>query len=151
MTKLCIRLIFITLALSTLGSCEQKKQNNNFEAADGYGIADSIVSAISDERDWPKFLATCDSFQQTGDISRVKAIFYKTVAFNLMGKYRASLSLYNQLADVNVSELITEADLESYIYSSKDYIRMLCDMRRYDRALRQARNADRKLRAGVEF
>ena len=49
MTKLCIRLIFITLALVTLGSCEQKKQNNNFEAADGYGIADSIVSAISDE------------------------------------------------------------------------------------------------------
>lgn len=147
MTKLCIRLIFITLALSTLGSCEQKQQNNNFESAEGYGIADSIVSAISDERDWPKFLATCDSFQQAGDISRVKAIFYKTVAYNLMGKYRASLSLYNQLADVSVNELVTEADLESFIYSSKDYVRMLCDMRRYDRALRQARNADRKLRA----
>ena len=70
MTKLCIRLIFITLSLSALGSCEQKQQNNNFESAEGYGIADSIVSAISDERDWPKFLATCDSFQQAGDISR---------------------------------------------------------------------------------
>ena len=39
MTKLCIRLIFTTLALVTLGSCEPKKQNNNFEAADGYNFA----------------------------------------------------------------------------------------------------------------
>ena len=72
MAKLCIRLIFTTLALVTLGSCEQKKQHTNYESADGYNKADSIISAISDERDWPKFLATCDSFQQTGDISRVK-------------------------------------------------------------------------------
>ena len=147
MAKLSIKLIFITLALAALGSCEQKKQHTNYESADGYNKADSIISAISDGRDWPHFLTVVDSFEQAGDISRVKAIFYKTVAYNLMGKYRTSQKLYNKLADVSVKELQTEADLESYIYSSKDYVRMLCDMRRYDRALRQARNADHKLRA----
>jgi len=147
MTKLGIRLIFTTLALATLISCEKKAQSMAYVEADGYNMADSIVSAISDERDWPKFIAACDSFEKAGDISKVKAIFYKTVALNLQGRYRASLSLYNQLADVNVNELKTEADIDSYIFSYKDYVRMLCDMRRYDRALRQARNADRKLKA----
>ena len=147
MAKLSFKLIFITLALAALGSCEQKKQNNNFESAEGYNKADSIISATSDGRNWSHFLTVVDSFEQAGDISRVKGIFYKTVAYNLMGQYRASQKLYNKLSDISVNELLTEADLESYIYSSKDYVRMLCDMRRYDRALRQARNADRKLKA----
>ena len=147
MTRFDIRLIFITLALITLCSCEKKQQSMAYAEAEGYDMADSIISAISDERDWPRFIAACDSFEKAGDISRVKSIFYKTVALNLQGKFRTSLSLYNQLADVNAKELKTEADVESYIYSYKDYVRMLCDMRRYDRALRQARNADSKLKA----
>ena len=148
MTRLHKRLIITILALIALVGCSEKKQSsNNYTDADGYNTADSIISAISDERDWNKFLAACDSFERVGDISRAKSIFYKTVAHNVQGQYRKSLSLYNQLADIDAKELETESDLESYIYAYKDYVRTLCDMRRYDRALRQARIADRKLRS----
>ena len=139
-------LIIITLGIIIV-SCEQQQKNISYTEAGGYGHADSILSDISDERDWPKLMAACDSFEQAGDISKAKSIFYKTVVLNLQGKYRASLSLYNKLADISTKELKTEADLESYIYAYKDYVRLLCDMRRYDRALRQARIADQKLRA----
>ena len=139
MTRLHKGLIITILALIALVGCSEKKQSsNNYADADGYNTADSIISAISDERDWNKFLAACDSFERVGDISRAKSIFYKTVAHNIQGQYRKSLSLYNQLAEIDVRELKTEADRESYIYAYKDYVRTLCDMRRYDRALRQA-------------
>lgn len=147
MTRLHKGLIITIIALTGLMGCSKKEQSHNFADADGYNTADSIISAISDERNWDKFLATCDSFEQAGDISKAKSIFYKTVAHNLLGQYRKSLSLYNQLADIDAKELETESDLESYIYAYKDYVRTLCDMRRYDRALRQARIADRKLKS----
>jgi len=147
MIKLSIKLIFITLALFALSSCEPRRQNIDFEAASGYNEADSILNAICDKRDWPKLMATCDSFEQAGDISKAKSIFYKTVVLNLQGKYRSSLSLYNKLADISAKDLKTETDLESFIYAYKDYVRMLCDMRRSDRALRQARIADTKLKS----
>lgn len=147
MTKLTIRLIFITFVLAAFSSCERKQHATSYDRTVGYGSADSIISAISDERDWPKFIAACDSFEKAGKITKVRAIFYKTVAHNLLGEYRKSLSLYNQLADVTPNDLTTETDLEAFIYSSKDYVRMMCDRRRYDRALRQARIADRKLKA----
>ena len=141
-------LIITILALIGLVGCSQKEHSsNNFADADGYGVADSIISAISDERDWDKFLAACDSFEHAGEISRAKSIFYKTVAYNVQGHHRNALSLYNLLADIDMKELKTESDLESYIYAYKDYVRTLCEMRRYDRALRQARIADRKLRS----
>ena len=147
MTRLHKGLIITILTTIALVGCTKKEQSHNFADADGYNTADSIISAISDERDWNKFLAACDSFEHAGDISKARSIFYKTVAHNLLGQHRKSLSLYNQLAEIDVKELKNEADLESYIYAYKDYVRMLCDMRRYDRALRQARIADRKLRS----
>ena len=147
MTRLHKGLIITILTTIALVGCTKKEQSHNFADADGYNTADSIISAISDERDWDKFLAACDSFEHAGDISKARSIFYKTVAHNLLGQHRKSLSLYNQLAEIDVKELKNEADLESYIYAYKDYVRMLCDMRRYDRALRQARIADRKLRS----
>lgn len=145
MTKLYNLLIFITLSILTI-SCHHKQKTLSYVEADGYSEADSILGAISDSRDWPKLMATCDSFEQAGDITKVKSIFYKTVVLNIQGKYRTSLGLYNKLADVNTKDLKTESDLECYIYTYKDYVRMLCDMRRYDRALRQANIADKKLK-----
>ena len=63
-----------------------------------------------------------------------------------MGQNRKSLQMYYQLAMIDVKTLTSQADVESYIYSYKDYVRVLCDMKRYDRALREAYSADRKLR-----
>ena len=46
-----------------------------------------------------------------------------------------------------MSNMKTETDIESYVYAYNNYIRMLCDMRRYDRALREANPADKRLRS----
>ena len=142
-----IHLIITLLALLAVTSCSNRQQKlQAFADTDGYNRADSVISAIGDARDYPRLLAVTDSFVRMGDLTPVRAIFYKTIAYNLMGQNRKSLQMYYQLAMIDVKTLTSQADVESYIYSYKDYVRVLCDMKRYDRALREAYSADRKLR-----
>ena len=142
-----IHLIITLLALLAVTSCSNRQQKlQAFADTDGYNYADSVVSDIGDARDYPRLLAVTDSFVRMGDLTPVRAIFYKTIAYNLMGQNRKSLQMYYQLAMIDVKTLTSQADVESYIYSYKDYVRVLCDMKRYDRALREAYSADRKLR-----
>ena len=142
-----IHLIITLLALLAVTSCSNRQQKlQAFADTDGYNYADSVVSDIGDARDYPRLLEVTDSFVNTGDLTPVRAIFYKTIAYNLMGQNRKSLQMYYQLAMIDVKTLTSQADVESYIYSYKDYVRVLCDMKRYDRALREAYSADRKLR-----
>ena len=142
-----IHLIITLLALLAVTSCSNRQQKlQAFADTDGYNRADSVVSDIGDARDYPRLLAVTDSFVRMGELTPVRAIFYKTIAYNLMGQNRKSLQMYYQLAMIDVKTLTSQADVESYIYSYKDYVRVLCDMKRYDRALREAYSADRKLR-----
>ena len=142
-----IHLIITLLALLAVTSCSNRQQKlQAFADTDGYNRADSVVSDIGDARDYPRLLAVTDSFVRMGELTPVRAIFYKTIAYNLMGQHRTSLQLYYQLSMIDVNTLTSQADVESYIYSYKDYVRVLCDMKRYDRALREAYSADRKLR-----
>ena len=141
-----IRQIIIALALMALTSCTNCQPPSVAES-DGYNSADSIVSDIGDARDFPRLLEVTDSLERLGELPLVRSIFYKTIAYNLMGKHRTALSLYYKLTTIPAEELKCQADIECYIYSSKDYIRLLCDMRRYDRALREVQHADRTLKA----
>ena len=141
-----IKLIIIPLALFCICSCEQKQKQHPADD-NGYNQADSRVSDLGDRHEWQDMLVACDSLEKTGELSKVKGIFYRTIAHNLTGNYRTSLSLYYQLGDIDVKSLKTKADIDSYTYACKDYVRLLCDMRRYDRALRQAYTANRKLKA----
>lgn len=138
--------LVMVLAVIVVAGCT-KHQRSLAADDDGYNSADSIVSVIGDSRDYPRLLAVTDSLERNGELSQVRAIFYSTVAYNLMGQHRDALRLYYQLAGIDAKDLACLADIESFIYSSKDYVRLLCDMRRYDRALREAYNADHKLKA----
>ena len=137
--------LYMLAGLIVVTSCSNGKGSSVTE--DSYNSADSIVSDIGDERDFPRLIEVTDSFERIGELPPVRAIFYKTIAYNLMGKHRTALSLYYKLANIEPEELKCQADIESYIYSCKDYVRLLCDMRRYDRALRAVNNADNKLKA----
>ena len=137
--------LFLGLLLTAVMSCSRLQPSSSNDK--GYNSADSLVSDIGDERDFERLLVVCDSMEKAGELPKVRSIFYSSIAYNLMGQYRQSLQLYYELAKMDVSKLQSEADLECYIYSYKDYVRLLCDMRRYDRALREAYNADHKLRA----
>ena len=136
-----LAMLVACLAMNSCSNHQDLPANN-----DGYNNADSIVSDIGDARDFNRLIAVTDSFERAGDLPPVRAIFYKTIAYNLMGQHRAALHLYYQLAKISAKDLKTQADIDSYTYSAKDYVRLLCDMRRYDRALREAYNADRKLK-----
>lgn len=143
-------LIITVLILAAAVSCSDHQTSGNsdgFTDADGYNHADSLVSDIGDTRDFQRTLTVIDSLEQNGELSLVKTIFYRTITYNMMGQQSNSLRLYYQLASIDVSQLTTQADLESNIYSYNNYVRLLCDMRRYDRALREAYTADRKLKA----
>ena len=133
------------LTMMILVGCADRQQPSVTNET-GYSSADSIISDIGDTRNFERLIEITDSFERTGDISEVRAIFYKTIAYNIMGQHRTSLSLYYKLASINAKDLNNQADIESYIYAYKDYIRLLSDMRRYDRVLREAYNADHKLK-----
>ena len=153
MTRHSILLTFILLILVAVGGCTNRKQlpaigDGGFNDAEGFNRADSIVSAIGDARDNNvRVLAVIDSLEKAGELSLPKTIFYRTITYNLMGQYRTSLRLYSQLSSIDMNDLATEADLDAYLYSYNNYVRLLCEMRRYDRALREANAADRKLKA----
>ena len=82
-----------------------------------------------------------------------RGLFYRTISYNSSGQYRKSLNLYYKLADVSASELEDQGDFECYNYTCKDYLRLLCHMKRYDEVLREANVFDKKLReaGGDEF
>ena len=144
-------LISIALGLIAMTGCTNRQQHLTvdgvgFNDADGFNHADSVILVVSDERDNPRLLAVIDSFEQAGELSLAKAIFYRTITYNLMGQKRTSLRLYSQLNNINVKDLVTQSDLLAYLYSYNNYVRVLCEMKRYDRALREANAADRKLK-----
>ena len=145
-------LLSIALGLIAITSCTHRQQSFTvdgvgFNDADGFNHADSVISVIGDERDNPRLLAVIDSFEQAGELSLAKTIFYRTITYNLMGQNRTSLRLYSQLSNIDVKDLATQSDFLAYLYSYNNYVRVLCEMKRYDRALREANAADRKLKA----
>ena len=132
--------------MAVAGCNAPQHRSLNYKDSEGYNHADSVVSDIGDERDFERLLVVTDSFERAGELTPVRAIFYKTIAYNIMGQQRNALNLYYKLAAIDVKALESQADIESYIYSYKDYVRLLCNMRRYDRVLREAYHADRKLK-----
>ena len=144
--------LYVLLAVITLTGCTQQKQTESaaiydYLEAGGFDHADSIVDAVSDTRDYNRMLAVVDSLNALGELSKPKFLFYSTIALNMLNQQSTSLKLYYQLDTLDLRELKTETDIESYVYTYNNYIRMLCDMRRYDRALREANTADKRLRS----
>ena len=140
----------ILLALTIMSSCTNRNTASgphNYIDDDGFTHADSIIYAIGDERDYKGTLRAIDSLEARGELPLVRTIFYRTISYNLMGQHSTSLRLYSKLTTIDPKELKTQTDLDSYIYSYNNYLRVLCDMRRYDRALLEANHADRKLKA----
>ena len=83
----------------------------------GYTRADSIVNAIGDTRDLPRLIEVTDSLENRGELSQVRSIFYKAIAYNLMGQSRTALDLYYQLATIDVKNLNTQAEIDCYVYA----------------------------------
>lgn len=140
------------LVLMSVANCTSRQNpltttSGGFNDASGFNRADSIISDVGDTRDHRRTLEVIDSLEKTGELSLPKLIFYRTISYNMLGQYRASLRLYSQLADIDVKSLTNQADMDTYIYSYNNYVRVLCDMKRYDLALREANAADRKLRS----
>ena len=141
---------FLTLtAIVALGlmSCTPGKQSKESIGDSIPNHADSIVSAAGDSRDIPRTLFVIDSLEQAGELSKVRTIFYRTIAYNMREEYRTSFALYEQLADIHITRLTDLADLECYIYSYNNYVRLLCEMKRYADALDVAFTVDKKLKA----
>ena len=96
-------LISILLALFVMVSCKRHNaQLQAFADADGYNNADSLVSAIGDMRDFERLLVVTDSLERKGELTEVRAIFYKTIAYNIMGQHNTSLRLYYKLANFDI-------------------------------------------------
>ena len=145
------RIIILLLAAVAIASCNRHKHTESagiyeYHETDGFNRADSIIDKLSDERDYEVMLRAIDSLYDEGEVSKSKYIFYRTITLNLLNQQSASLKLYYQLDTLDLRQIKTQTDIESYVYSYNNYIRMLCDMRRYDRALREANKADQRLR-----
>ena len=153
MKKLTVYLSIILLTAVLVMSCGEKRGHRRITDENQRTHVDSVIFAAFDTRDIPRTLAIIDSVERRGELSRVRAIFYRTISYNSSGKYSKSLNLYYKLADVSVSELDDQGDFECFNYTCKDYLRLLCHMKRYDEALREANAFDKKLKeaGGDEF
>lgn len=145
------RIILLLLAAVVIASCNRHKHAESagiyeYHETEGFNRADSIIDKLSDERDYEVMLRAIDSLYDKGEVSKSKYIFYRTITLNLLNQQSTSLKLYYQLDTLDLRQIKTQTDIESYVYSYNNYIRMLCDMRRYDRALREAYKADKRLR-----
>ena len=137
--------VAIALGLTVLCGCKSGKDRAVGEAEE-LTPTDSLILAVGDTRNVPRLLAVIDSVEQRGELTLAKSIFFRTVAYNMQGEYRSSFELYNLLADIDVKAIKDPSELECFVYSYDNYVRLLCDMRRYDAALREAYTVDRKLR-----
>ena len=140
------------LAVMAIASCSKQKKAESagiyeYHETEGFNRADSIIDKLSDLRDYNWMLRATDSLYERGELSKPKYIFYSTVTLNLLNQQLTSLKLYYQLDTLDLREVKTQTDIESYVYSYNNYVRMLCDMRRYDRALREANKADKRLKS----
>ena len=68
------RLIIIMLTMMILVGCADRQQPSVTNET-GYSSADSIISDIGDTRNFERLIEITDSFERTGDISEVRAIF----------------------------------------------------------------------------
>lgn len=138
--------IIIALTAVIVLSCRPSRQHRGITDENQRTHVDSVIFAVFDTRDVPRTLAVIDSLEQTGELSTPRSIFYRTITYNLRGEYRKSLNYYYQLADIDVNTLDDQGDFECYNYSCKDYLRLLCNMKRYDIAIREAYAIDKKLK-----
>ena len=143
------RKLLLLTAILVLGltSCTKDKPTTCMLEEGIPNHADSIIDRVGDTRNVPLILAVIDSLEQEGELSKVRGIFYKTVAYNLREEYRTSFVLYEQLDNINVKKLTDLCDVECYVYSYNNYVRLLCEMKRYDEALNVAFTVDKKLKA----
>ena len=146
MQKVFRRYTLCLLAILVLFSCKPERQHRGITDENQRTHVDSVIFDAFDTRDVPRTLAVIDSVERLGELSKVRSIFYRTITYNVRGSYGKSLSLYYQLADIKASDLDDQGDLECFNYTCKDYLRLLCHMKRYDVALREANAFDQKLR-----
>lgn len=147
MKKLFILIPLFLLAILVLTGCKTSPKHPGITTEDLRTHADSIALDATDTRNLHHALAVIDSLENKGELSKIRTIFFRTIAYNVHGEYRASMDLYYQLADIDVNSLDDQADYECYFYSYKDYLRLLCEMKRYDEALREAYAVNKKMKS----
>ena len=153
MKKLTVLVPILALITAIVMSCGEEPRHRGITDENQRTHVDSVIFSAFDTRDIPRTLTVIDSVEKKGELSKVRGLFYRTISYNSSGQYRKSLNLYYKLADVSASELEDQGDFECYNYTCKDYLRLLCHMKRYDEVLREANVFDKKLReaGGDEF
>lgn len=146
MKKLTLFFSFIVVVTIAVMSCEPARKLRGVTDENQRTHVDSVIFAMFDTRDIPRTLAVIDSLEKKGELSQTRSIFYRTISYNNRGSYHLSLNLYYQLPNIDVNALDDQGDYECYVYTCKDYLRLLCHMKRYDEALRTAFAFDKKLR-----
>ena len=146
MTKRFRLITLFLLAILVLAGCKSRPKHSGITTEDLRTHADSVALAATETRDLQYALAVVDSLERLGQLSKVRTIFLRTIIYNVHGQYRTSMNYYCQLADIDVNKLDDQADYECYFYSYKDYLRLLCEMKHYNEALREAHEVDKKMK-----
>ena len=146
------QILIALLAMLAIAGCKKHEHSESagiyeYYETDGFNRADSIIDKISDTREYDYMLFAIDSLNNIGELSKTKYLFYRTITLNLINQQLQSLKLYYQLDTLDLKQIKTQTDIESYVYTYNNYVRMLSDMRRFDRALREANKADKRLKS----
>ena len=146
------QILIALLAMLAIAGCKKHEHSESagiyeYHETDGFNRGDSIIDKISDTREYDYMLFAIDSLNNIGELSKTKYLFYRTITLNLINQQLQSLKLYYQLDTLDLKQIKTQTDIESYVYTYNNSVRMLSDMRRFDRALREANKADKRLKS----
>ena len=86
MKKYLLHLLTVATVLSLALSCGHQQQ-----AAQKQTEADSIIQAAISAKDYERVITLCDSFQQTGDISKIRAAYNRGLANDRLGKTKLAM------------------------------------------------------------
>ena len=86
MKKYLLHLLTVAAVLSLALSCGHQQQ-----AAQKQTEADSIIQAAISAKDYERVITLCDSFQQTGDISKIRAAYNRGLANDRLGKTKLAM------------------------------------------------------------
>ena len=110
MKKYLLHLLAVAAVLSTMLACGHQQQNELKQT-----MADSLIDAAFDARDYERVLALCDSLEHRGDISLFKAALERGYAYQYLSKGKLQVKVLKEVLTATPTNAKDSSDYYSCV------------------------------------
>ena len=130
MKRTLIPILAVVAVLTAMLSCDHKQQ-----VTKDHTQADSIIIATYKTKDYQRVIELCDSFEQTGDITPVKAAYFRGSIYYSLSNYQSIREEFQRLLGMTPT---TRKDNYYYYKGLTKFVISLGDQLDYEGVLRIA-------------